>query len=427
MKQVIVLPPQDQGYFVTREPGDVMYNKDANYNPYAALVYAKKLKDAGENVVIVDAQAKGLDYELTKKFVHKLEPDVITYFINAFGIPFDAKVIDWKFKEKKFVLTPFQVDVSDTIKIYQEFPFEKLDFIEDPNIFAGKADFSLINLNDYNTIRINLNDFCPFQCSFCCRSGLLPNWKSVEETAEEINYILEKYKRKEFFLFCSEISLRKDLALELADRLKGKDLTLRTLDRVNLIEKAVYEELVKAGLKYVELGVESGSQKCLDYMGKGTKIADIYSAFEILNAFRNLNKKAFVIFGLPIEEWSDLIKTVKLTWDIAPNIVSAELLYPSPGSPLYEKLKAEGLLKTFRWEYYKHPLRRTIVFHQSRYKNFNDLKRVKSFFTALMCLGILPKNFSRPLARAFKNEVISFLETLNPKIDKENNNRKPYL
>jgi len=411
MKHVIVIPPKDDGFFVTRELGDSMFN-NVNYNPYNPIVYATKLRDEEhENVTVIDAQAMNLNYEQTKFLVRKQKPDIVTYFLSAFSIPNDVKCVDWN-AEKEFFVSPFQVDVSELLQIYPEYPFEKEEFIKNPNILTGKADFSFVDLSKYHLLRININDFCPFQCAYCCRSGTVARLKPVEDTVEEIEYILNKYGRRELFLFTSEISLKKDMIFELTEKLLGKNLILTTMDRVDLVEREVYEKLVRAGLRNIQLGIESGSQRCLDSVNKGIKVDDAIRAFDELKTFKELSKRAFFIVGFPIEGWADLWASIKLAWKIQPDELSVEIFYPSPSSPVYTEMKKQGKLKTLRWEYYKHHKRRTLVFHHNYYRNYRDLLRTKNLVTMFMDIGILSRNLSRRLARQFKNEALSLLRTL---------------
>jgi radical SAM superfamily enzyme YgiQ (UPF0313 family) len=401
MKHLIVIPPMDDGCYVTREIGDSIYNHPPyHFNPYNAVVYATKLRDEdGQKVRILDAQALGLNYEQTKREIRKHQPDHVTYFISAYGVPYDAQCVDWSIP-KSFVVSPIKTDVNELIEIYSEFPFEKDDFITKPNEFIGKADFSLVDLSRYSVpIRINTNDFCPFQCIFCCRCEMKANLKPVEDTIEEIEYVQERYGINKFFLFGSEISINKTLAMQLAEKLLERNITFLTLDRVNLVEKDVYDMLYKAGLRDIHFGVESGSSKILEYMRKNITPEDTVRAFEIVNKFKDVNKRAYFIIGFPTEGLSDILASIRLSWKIAPDEPMVEVLYPDVGSPLYKQLKQDKILKTRRWELYKHYNRRTLVFKHKRYKNWQSVNVARHIVMLAMELR-KNRNIKEILAKA---------------------------
>ena len=410
MRHIVVIPPQDEGYFVSREIGDTMFNK-VNFNPYGPVVYATKLhNEEHEKVVVVDAQALNLNHQQTKALVENYKPDVVTYFLSAFSIPNDMKCVDWK-QNKQFMVSPLKVSVDEVIHVYGEYPFRKEEFLTEPSLFTGKADFSLIDLSKYDVLRVNLNDFCPFKCRFCCRSEMPVKCKSVEETAEEIQYIRRRLGRREFFLFASEISLWKNQVYDLTEKLAGEKLRFTCMDRVDLVQEEFYEHLVKAGLTKVQLGCEFGTQKCLDYVGKGITPSQATATFNMLRQFKSLKREAFFIVGLPCEEWNDLWSTVTLAWTLHADQFIVEPFYPCPSSRLYREMKAHGELTTLRWEFYKHHKRRILPFHHPLFKNYEGLSKTKSLMSALMAVGTGKLN--RLLARKIKNEMLSFVRLMS--------------
>jgi hypothetical protein len=417
MLHLIIIPPKDEGYYVTREPLDQMFDHES-YNPYAAVCYATRLRDQfKEKVVILDAQANNLNTDLVKHIIKKLNPDRITYFLSAYSIPNDISCVDWH-RETEFFISPFNIDLNELIKIY-ELPISKNSVIKYSEV-RGRADFSFLDLNLYDNLRININDLCPFNCVMCCRSGTGNLPKPIDETIEEIEQIVKLTKRREIFLFGSEISLNADIAICLADKLLQKKLKLhlRVLDRVDLIEEDIYRELVKAGVMLTEIGVESGSQKCLDFIHKGITINDIINKFNILNKFETLSKKAFFMIGIPNEEWGDVLSSVKLVHTIKPDIISVDEFYPSLGSPIYKELKNKGMLYEIPWHFHKHPKRRILTFKHKLYKNYKELHRIKSATSFAMISGLLPEFFikknMRYCLRSLKNESIEFLKTFKP-------------
>ncbi|MEG2406657.1 MAG: B12-binding domain-containing radical SAM protein, partial [Clostridiales bacterium] len=74
----------------------------------------------------------------------------------------------------------------------------------------------------------------------------------------------------------------KKRCLELAKRLKPFNIKFGIEARVNDIEEKTLSALVDAGLEEILIGLESGSQNCLDRLKKNTTVAQNEQALAIL-------------------------------------------------------------------------------------------------------------------------------------------------
>ena len=88
------------------------------------------------------------------------------------------------------------------------------------------------------------------------------------------------------------------------------------------------------------MGAESGSQKILDAMDKGTRVDQIAHARENL---RNEGIRAcyFLQFGYPGETWHDIQNTIKLVRDTRPDDIGVSVSYPLPGTKFYDRVHAQ--------------------------------------------------------------------------------------
>ena len=92
--------------------------------------------------------------------------------------------------------------------------------------------------------------------------------------------------------------------------------------------------------KEVWLGVESGSQKILDAMEKGSSVE------EAIEATRNLRSQGirvgwFVQLGYPGEEWDDLALTRALLVAEKPDDIGVSVAYPLPGTRFHTLVRAQ--------------------------------------------------------------------------------------
>jgi len=381
MKHVVVIPPRDDGLYVTREIGDSIYNHSVHINPYNAVVYATKLRQEGETVEIIDGQALKLTPTETWKRIRHFNPDVATYFISCFGVQEDLACVDWK-TPHKFVVSPIKTDTKELINLYP-YPFSPEDFITDPKWFTGRADFSLLDIHKYSsTFRINLSDFCPYECVFCCRCRMQAPQKPVEDTVDEIIQ-LKKLGFSKFLLFGSEISIDKNVAFQLAEELSPLKVGFTTLDRVDLATAETYKALAEAGCSKICFGVESGSQHCLDFLKKHTTPEDAVAAFHTARQ-SGIKTRAHFIIGIPNETCRDLYASIRLAWKLNPDELIVNMLYPSPSSPFYNWLISNRLLKIRDWKYYKHYHRRRLAYKHARYTDIGDLQTIRNLLYATM-------------------------------------------
>ena len=94
------------------------------------------------------------------------------------------------------------------------------------------------------------------------------------------------------------------------------------------------KDLSDIGLTWVSLGVESGSQKMLDFLDKGTILQENFEAIEILHKY-NVNIFMDLVFGLPHETHEDVDATVELVKKTRPHSLSLSTYTCYPNSRLY--------------------------------------------------------------------------------------------
>jgi anaerobic magnesium-protoporphyrin IX monomethyl ester cyclase len=112
-----------------------------------------------------------------------------------------------------------------------------------------------------------------------------------------------------------------------------------------LVQENYIKDLAKAGCENIWMGAESGSQKILDAMDKGTTIDQIFEATKLLRK-NNIHPSFFIQFGYPGETKEDIIKTIGMINHLLPHEIGISISYPLPGTVFYEKVKSELIEKT---------------------------------------------------------------------------------
>ncbi|MGC9332653.1 MAG: B12-binding domain-containing radical SAM protein, partial [Anaerolineae bacterium] len=110
------------------------------------------------------------------------------------------------------------------------------------------------------------------------------------------------------------------------------------LSRVDLMDTEIARWLKETGCQRIAFGAESGSQRVLDAMTKGTTVEQIYKTAQICREL-GIETYFYMMVGYPGETWSDLQRSVKMLRETRPDEFSTTIAYPLPGTAFYEQVK----------------------------------------------------------------------------------------
>jgi radical SAM superfamily enzyme YgiQ (UPF0313 family) len=186
---------------------------------------------------------------------------------------------------------------------------------------------------------------CPFHCNWCAK----PIWGQKYHSRSPLNVVLEmKYLKQHFrpdhIWFMDDIMGIRDLWIEeFADYLDAHQahIPFKSLNRADLLLRGkTIPALKRAGADIVWIGAESGSQKILDAMDKGTQVEQIHEAARKLKE-HGIKVAFFLQFGYPGETRDDIEKTLQMVRDLMPDDIGISVSYPLPGTPFYERVRGE--------------------------------------------------------------------------------------
>ncbi|HYD25709.1 MAG TPA: radical SAM protein [Croceibacterium sp.] len=185
---------------------------------------------------------------------------------------------------------------------------------------------------------------CPYSCNWCAKPtfGRRYSQRSPASVAEELRR-LKNEVRPDHVWFADDIfGMTAEWIREFADEVVRRDAVIPFMmqSRVNLITRPVAEALRAAGAQEVWLGVESGSQRILDAMDKGSHVDTARVAT------RNLKRQGiracwFLQLGYPPEDWDDILLTRDLVREEAPDDIGVSVAYPLPGTAFHDRLAAD--------------------------------------------------------------------------------------
>ena len=204
----------------------------------------------------------------------------------------------------------------------------------------------------YFSLNMASSKGCSFRCAWCAK----PIWgnqylqRSAPEVAAEMTHLKRTYAPDHVWFADDIFGFRVDWVMAFAQAVhaSGGSIPFTIQTRADLISDRMARALKEAGCKEAWIGAESGSQRILDAMSKGTKVAEILTARARLQDV-GIRVGFFIQLGYLGEELPDLLATRKLLDNARPDDVGVSVSYPLPGTRFYEVVKEQLHGKT-HWQ-----------------------------------------------------------------------------
>lgn len=197
----------------------------------------------------------------------------------------------------------------------------------------------------YFSINMVTTRGCPFKCNWCAKPiyGNRYNSRSPENVIEEIKLLKQKLNINHIWFADDIFGLKPGWVSRFAALAKQENVQFKfkIQSRVDLLlEEDNIKHLADAGCDEVWVGAESGSQKILDAMDKGTKVEQIEKATTLMKQ-QGIKPCFFLQFGYPGEEAEDIKKTVAMLKKLMPFDIGISVSYPLPGTKFYDNVKSQ--------------------------------------------------------------------------------------
>jgi radical SAM superfamily enzyme YgiQ (UPF0313 family) len=195
----------------------------------------------------------------------------------------------------------------------------------------------------YFSMNMGTTRGCPFKCNWCAKPiyGNRYNSRSPQNVVTELKMLKERYQFDHIW-FCDDIfGLKPGWVNEFANLVENENLRFKfkIQSRADLLVQENYiQDLARAGCENAWMGAESGSQKILDAMDKGTTIKQIYEATRMLKK-HGIHPSFFIQFGYLDETKEDIEKTIRMINELLPYELGISVSYPLPGTKFFEKVK----------------------------------------------------------------------------------------
>ncbi|MEM1520261.1 MAG: radical SAM protein [Candidatus Korarchaeum sp.] len=197
---------------------------------------------------------------------------------------------------------------------------------------------------------------CPFNCIFCSSSlqfGKLWRAHSVDRVMEELRILREDFGIREIEFLDDTFTLNRRRAREICERIvrEGIDLSWSASSRVNTFDKDIAGAMRAAGAHAVYFGIESGTQKVLDFIGKGIRLSQAIDAVKTA-ATCGLKALGSFVIGFPIETEEDVKRTIGFAKELNVDYAQFTVATPYPGTKLWDFAIKNKLLTTLNWRLY---------------------------------------------------------------------------
>ena len=185
---------------------------------------------------------------------------------------------------------------------------------------------------------------CPYRCNWCAKPiyGDSFHPRSPEAVALEMLELRQRYGADHLWFADDLFGINNRWTQGFADQVEQRKAAVpfKMQSRVDLMRKETVAALARAGCTEVWMGVESGSQKTLDAMQKGTRVEQVAQARESLR-HNGIRACYFLQFGYPGEAWRDIQKTIQLVRQTRPDDIGVSVSYPLPGTEFYEQVREQ--------------------------------------------------------------------------------------
>ena len=303
---------------------------------YQELAIIKKLKEAGFFVAVFGA------FATARPDFFSAEADLVIV-----GEP-EAGVLKLVSAEKlpRGILRVAAIDDLDSLPYpdWSYFPLKKYSYSP--------------ALNKKPVVAMLASRGCPYSCAFYCpysiNSGKKWRPRSVTNIIGEMEYLKLNYKIKAVDFRDPIFTLNRQRILDLAEQLIEKKLNIvwSCETRVDCLDKELIKKMCQAGLRHINIGIESFSE---DVLKKSRRLPIKAAHQEAIIKFCHkigVSVATFYIIGLEEDTEETINQTIAYAKKLNTLVAQFTIATPYPGTQFFDQINNEGRIKTHNWEDY---------------------------------------------------------------------------
>ncbi len=260
---------------------------------------------------------------------------------------------------------------------------------------------------------------CPFQCSFCVTSrvfGKAFRARKPKSVVDELEWLKGVYSADAFSFYDDTITFDRKRILEICEEIRNRKIGLPwdCQTRVDRVSKEILFQMKRAECQQVFFGIESGSQKILNAVKKGTTVEQNERAIKWAKE-AGLFVAASVIVGYPGETTETLKQTVNFLKKTKPDDVYICVATPYPGTELRNLIEKTGWKMSTEWQLYDTT---TLVFEHPMLSAEDVAKLRQNFYNSFYSPAYILRHFvkrnfySQIMARTALNHMLWRLKSI---------------
>jgi len=198
---------------------------------------------------------------------------------------------------------------------------------------------------------------CPYNCVFCFKSifGNVYRYRSPQNVVEEWKLLVEEYNVKEIGIVDDSFTSYPKRAIEICKLIVEQNLQTPWLTpsgiRIKPVSRELLQWMMRSGCYRVAFGIESGSQRVLEKIGKKLTLREIEESVKLAKSV-GLETLGFFMIGNYGDDMQSIKQTIafskKLDLDYAQYLITV----PYPGSMLFNIVKQRGRFLINKWDEY---------------------------------------------------------------------------
>ncbi len=185
---------------------------------------------------------------------------------------------------------------------------------------------------------------CPYGCIFC-HTDRHVRLRSAGNIADELEQVHGRWGVKDVSFWDDSFSLDRDRVFLLCDQIRSRrlDISWCASLRVDQVDLPVLDAMRRAGCWRVLYGLETGVQKNLDTLKKGTSIEQGVRAVSLARQ-AGLQVLGMFMFGIPGETYEEGLRTIDFARSLPLDFISVTNITPFPGTALERMIPSSGRL-----------------------------------------------------------------------------------
>lgn len=214
--------------------------------------------------------------------------------------------------------------------------------------------------SNYRALSMTISRGCAYECTFCTAKnfwGRRIRYRDTSSVLDEMQLLKEKYGASIILINDDNFLLNKAKASDVMEGMINRKLGLKWIcgggANVRALNDNDFLDLsIRSGLCFLNLAIESSSDKTLQRIKKPLKVEESVSLIsKVRKKYPNMYINGFFVVGFPFETKQEIIDTLEFSNKLQLDWCSHYIFKPFPSTELYEYCIDNNLIDEFNYNY----------------------------------------------------------------------------